>query len=69
MIEIKRGIDIHFEIKNTMDYDKSQKLQQIRYVIVDDLIKKMVSDGKGNMLMDEAVFSELTKNMNEVKKQ
>ena len=35
-----------------------------KWIPVDDLISKMVSDGKGNMCMDEAVFAELTEKVN-----
>jgi len=41
-MKIKKGIDIHFEIKNTMDYDKSQLLQNEEYITVNNIKKMML---------------------------
>ena len=64
MMEIKttdKIISEHLEGKN---YKEGMINLTKEWVAVDDLISKMVSDGKGNMRMDEAVFAELAEKAN-----
>jgi len=61
-MEIKTTLQIRSKLIPSVSETEANIYWKKKWVAVDDLINKIVDDGKGNMCIDKAVFFELVRN-------